>query len=164
MMSSMELKETLDHPADPDTVFAMLCDQSWREEVCRRTHATDYTVVVEQRGDSVVVRTTRVVPAPDAAKKFVGASLTIEQNETWGIASADGSRSADLEIAIKGQPAGMRGTRTLAPGGSGSVETVSGDVKVRIPFVGAKFEPTIADAIRAAIHTEGKAGREYLAG
>jgi hypothetical protein len=161
----MELNETLDYAADPDTVFAMLCDQSWREEVCRRAYATDYTVAVEQSGDDVVVvRTTRVVPAPDAAKKFVGAELTIQQTETWSAPGADGSRRADLEISIKGQPAGMKGTVTLAPAGNGSVETVSGDVKVRIPFIGAKFEPTIAGAIRAVIVKEGEAGREYLAG
>jgi hypothetical protein len=160
----MQLNERLDYSADPDAVFAMLCDQAWREEVCRRTYATDYSVSVEQRGDDVVVSTSRVVPAPDAAKKFVGASLTIEQTETWRPAAADGSRQADVVIAIKGQPAGMTGTVTLAPGGTGSLQTVSGDVKVRIPFIGAKFEPTIADAIRAAFKREGEVGREYLAG
>jgi hypothetical protein len=160
----MQLHERLDYAADPDTVFAMLCDQSWREEVCRRTYATEYSVSVEQRGDDVVVSTTRLVPAPDAAKKFVGASLTIEQTETWRQAAGDGSRAADVVIAIKGQPAAMTGTITLAPGGSGSLQEVSGDVKVKIPFIGAKFEPTIADAIRAAIKREGEVGREYLAG
>jgi hypothetical protein len=35
---------------------------------------------------------------------------------------------------------------------------------VRIPFIGAKFEPTIADALRAGLKREGEAGREYLAG
>jgi hypothetical protein len=160
----MQLHERLDYAADPDTVFAMLCDQSWREEVCRRTYATEYSVSVEQRGDDVVVSTTRLVLAPEAAKKFVGASLTIEQTETWRPAAADGSRGADVVIAIKGQPAGMTGTVTLAPGGGGSLQVVSGDVKVKIPFIGAKFEPTIADAIRAAIKREGEVGREYLAG
>jgi hypothetical protein len=160
----MQLNETLDYAADPDTVFAMLCDQSWREEVCRRTYATEYTVTVEQRGDDVVVRTTRIVPAPEGAKKIVGATLTVEQTETWGHAGAGGARRADLEIAIKGQPAGMKGTITLAAGGTGSLEVVSGDVKVRIPFIGAKFEPQIADAIRGALAEEGQDGREYLAG
>jgi hypothetical protein len=121
-------------------------------------------VSVEQRGDDVVVSTRRVVPAPDAARKFVGANLTIEQTETWRPAAADGSRQADVVIAIKGQPAGMSGTVTLASSGNGSLQSVSGDVKVRIPFVGAKFEPAIADAIRAAFKREGEVGREYLAG
>lgn len=160
----MELKKTLDYAADPDTVFAMLCDQSWREDVCRRTHALAHAVVVEQHGDDVVVRTTRVMPSPDAATKFVGATLTIEQTETWGGPDANGARRADLAISIKAQPAGMKGAIVLTPGGSGSLEAVSGDVKVRIPFIGAKFEPVIADAIRAAIDKEGEAGREYLAG
>jgi len=163
-MSGMELTETLDYPAGPDTVFAMLCDQGWREEVCRRTHAIRYEVQVEQSGDNVVVRTSRVVPAPEAAKKFVGAELTINQSETWGVATADGSRRADLTIEVKGQPAGMQGSITLAPGGSGSRHAVVGDVKVRIPFIGAKFEPAIADAVRFALVREGEVGREYLAG
>lgn len=160
----MQLNETLDYAADPDTVFAMLCDQSWREEVCRRTYATEYTVTVQQSGDDVVVRTTRVVPAPDGAKKIVGSTLTVEQTETWGSADANGARRADLDIAIKGQPAGMKGSIALSPGGAGSLQVVSGDVKVRIPFIGAKFEPQIADAIKGAIAKEGQAGREYLAG
>jgi hypothetical protein len=160
----MQLLETLDYAADPDTVFAMLCDKTWREEVCRRTYATEHSVSVEQRGDEVVVSTSRVLPAPDAAKKFVGATLTIEQTETWGAAGPDGSRRADLVIAIKGQPAGLNGSITLMPGGTGSLQTFAGDVKVRIPFIGAKFEPTIADALRAGLKREGEAGREYLAG
>jgi len=163
-MSAMELNETLDYAADPDTVFAMLCDQTWREEVCRRTHAIRYEVHVQQSGDDVVVRTSRVVPAPEAARKFVGAELTIDQTETWGGGAADGSRRATLEISVKGQPAGMQGTISLAPGGSGSVQAVAGDVKVRIPFIGAKFEPAIADAVRGALVREGEVGREYLAG
>src|SRR5918992_1295122 len=47
MMSAMKLEESQDYDADPDTVFAMLCDQTWREEVCRATHAVDYSVEVE---------------------------------------------------------------------------------------------------------------------
>jgi hypothetical protein len=164
MMSGMELTETLDYPADPDAVFAMLCDQGWREEVCRRTHATDWSVSVEQQGDEVVVRTTRVLPSPEAARRFVGATLTIEQTETWSGAGPDGSRTAALTIDVAGQPAGMTGSITLGPGGSGTLERLSGDVKVRIPFIGGKFEPVIGDAIRAAVDKEGAAGREYLAG
>lgn len=166
MMGRMELHETLEYDADPDTVFAMLCDQSWREDVCRAVHALDFDVTIRQDGDTVVVRTERTMPAqvPDAVKRFVGDTLIIEQVETWGPATAGGARAADLVVDVKGQPAGMKGTIALEPAGSGSREDVRGDVKVRIPFIGGKVEPEIVKALRTAIRVEGKAGRAYLAG
>lgn len=165
MMGLMELHETLEYDADPDTVFAMLCDQSWREDVCRDVHALSYDVTVRQEGDTVVVRTERTMPAqvPDAIKKFVGDTIVVEQVETWGPAAADGARTADLVVDVKGKPARMEGTVTLAPVDGGSHEDIRGDVLVRIPLVGGKIEPEIVKAIRAAIRVEGTSGRAYLA-
>lgn len=166
MMGVMELHETLEYDAAPDTVFAMLCDQSWREDVCRDVHALTFDVSIRQDGDNVVVRTERSLPAdvPDAVKKFVGDTIVVEQVETWGPAGPDGSRTADLVVDVKGKPAGMTGTVTLAAVGTGSRQEIRGDVKVRIPFVGGSIEPEVAKAIRTAIRVEGKSGRAYLAG
>ncbi len=166
MMGRMELAETLEYDADPDTVFAMLCDKSWREEVCRDVHALSFDVSVRQEGDTVVIRTERTMPAevPDAVKKFVGDTIVVEQVETWGTRGADGARTADLAVDVKGKPAQMVGTVTLEPVDGGSHEEIRGDVKVRIPFVGGRIEPEIVKAIRAAIRAEGASGRAYLAG
>lgn len=162
----MELHETLEYDADPDTVFAMLCDQTWREAVCRDVHALSFDVSVRQEGDTVVIRTERTMPAavPDAVKKFVGDTIVVEQVETWGAAGAGGLRTADLVVDVKGKPAQMLGSVTLKPVGGGSHEDIRGDVKVRIPFVGAKIAPEIVKAIRHAIRAEERAGRVYLAG
>lgn len=162
----MELHETLEYDADPDTVFAMLCDQSWREDVCRDVHALSFEVSVRQEGDTVVIRTERTMPAevPDVVRTLVGDTIVIEQVETWGARGAGGARTADLVVDVKGKPAGMVATIALEPVDTGSREEIRGDVKVRIPFVGAKIEPEIVKAIRAAVRAEGTSGRAYLAG
>jgi Protein of unknown function (DUF2505) len=166
MMSAMKLEERQDYDADPDTVFAMLCDQAWREEVCRATHAVDYSVEVEKTDAEVTVRTTRVLPAnvPEPLKSMVGQRIEIVQVETWSQPDGDGVRNADVDVRISGQPASMTGTMTLRPRGSGSRQTVLGDVKVKIPLLGRRIEPEIAKAIRAALDKEGECARVYLAG
>jgi Protein of unknown function (DUF2505) len=166
MMSAMKLEETQDYDADPDAVFAMLCDQEWREEVCRATHAVDYAVEVEESADGVVVRTTRVLPAnvPEPVKSMVGKHIEIAQTETWSDADVDGVRHAEIDVRIARQPASMVGTMTLEPYGSGTRQTVTGEIQVKIPLLGRKIEPELAKAIRAALDKEGECARAYLAG
>jgi len=166
MMTAMELHEVQDYDADPDAVFAMFCDQTWREEVCRATHAIDYSVSVEESDGGVTVRTTRVLPAkvPEPIKSMVGEHIEIIQTETWS-ATIDGSpRHADIDVRIAQQPASMTGTMTLEPHGSGTRQTVVGDVRVKIPLLGRRLEPEIAKAIRAALDKEGECARAYLTG
>lgn len=162
----MEMNETLTYDAEPAAVFAMLCDQKWREQVCEAIRALDYAVTIEESGDRTTITTRRTMSAmvPDAIRKLTGDTITITQVERWGAAAGDGSRTADLEITVVGQPAGMRGDVRLAPAGTGSTETVRGDVLVNVPFLGKKIEPQVAKAFRAAIRKEGEVGRAYLAG
>ena len=159
------MTETLSYDADPAAVFDMLCDRGWREQVCESIKALDYDVRVAPAGDGVTVTTRRTLPAalPDAVRKLTGETITITQVERWGAASGDGTRSADLEVSVAGQPAGMRGTIRLAPGAGGSTEVFSGDVKVSVPFIGKRIEPEIVKVFRAFIHKEGEVGRSYLA-
>lgn len=160
----MELNETLTYDADPAAVFAMLCDQRWREQVCEAIHAVDYAVTIEEAGDRVTVTTRRTMPAmvPDAIRKITGDTITITQVERWGAPASDGSRTADLEVTVVGQPAGMRGDVRLAPAGAGTTQVVRGDVKVNVPFVGKKIEPQLVKAFGAAIRKEGQVGRAHL--
>jgi uncharacterized protein (DUF736 family) len=51
----------------------------------------------------------------------------------------------------------------LAPGGQGSLETIEGDLKARIPMMGRKIEETAAPAIRSAIRVESETGAAWLA-
>jgi hypothetical protein len=161
----MEMTETLTYDADPAAVFAMLCDRSWRERVSESIHAKRYEVSIEPAGDGVTVTTSRTMPAmvPDAVRRMTGETITIVQVERWGPAAADGSRTADLEVTIAGQPAGMQGSARLSPTSTGSTEVFTGDVKVRVPFLGKKIEPEVVKAFRAFIRKEGEIGRAHLA-
>jgi uncharacterized protein DUF2505 len=164
-MTAMELQETQDFDADPDRVFAMFCDQAWREEVCRAMHAIDYSVSIERSGDTVVVRTTRVLPAqvPEPAKSLVGDTLEIVQIESWAAEpDGDGKRRAEVDLRITKQPATMTGTITLEPHGTSTRRTVNGDIRVRIPLLGRRIEPEIAKAIRAALQKEQEQADPHL--
>ena len=161
----MDLREQITYDAPPDEVFAMLCDESFRAEACAAVHALSHTVAVDRVGDEATVRTTRVMPAqvPDFAKKMVGETIEVTQVERWGAPDAAGARTAQLRIAITGQPAGMEGSVRLEPAAGGTREILAGDVRVRIPFVGRQIEPEIAKAIRAAVVKEAEVGRHWLA-
>ncbi len=161
----MDMTETLTYGADPTTVFAMLCDQQWREQVCTALHALDTSVTIEKSGHRVTVTTRRTLAAqvPDAVRTFTGDRITLTQVEQWSAPHSDGSRTADLQVTVAGQPAGMKGDITLSATGSGSTEVVRGDVKVNVPFVGKKIEPQIVEVFRAAIVKEGELGRAHLA-
>lgn len=161
----MQMTETLSYDADPAAVFDMLCDRGWREQVCQSIQALGYDVQVAPTGTGATVTTRRTLPAalPDAVRKLTGETITITQVERWAAASSDGSRNADLEVTVAGQPAGMSGSILLGPSGNGSTEVISGDVKVSIPFIGKRIEPEIVKVFRAFIHKEGEVGRSYLA-
>jgi uncharacterized Zn-binding protein involved in type VI secretion len=161
----MQMTETLTYDADPAAVFAMLCDRGWRERVSESIHAKQYEVSIEPSGDSVTVTTSRTMPAmvPDMVRKMTGETITIVQVERWGPPAADGARTADLEVTIAGQPAGMQGSARLSPTATGSTEVFSGDVTVRVPFLGKRIEPEVVKAFRAFIRKEGEIGRAHLA-
>ena len=159
----MQLNETLAYDAAPDAVFTMLCDPAWREHVCELAHAQAYNVNVERNGESATITVQRTMRAelPDAVKSLLGKTIEVRQVEKWGPPDAAGTRRAELTVQIKGQPASMEGT-SLLRGSDTSTLTVDGDVRVKVPIIGRKFEPEVAKAIRSALRIEEKAAADYL--
>jgi hypothetical protein len=166
MMSAMDVREEIRYDAAPDQVFEMLCDQAFREKVCRAIGAISYDVSIERNGDTARVRNDRVMRAdlPDFAKKVVGDKIEMVQTEDWGARQPDGSRTADFHVEIPGKPGSIKGRVTLSPDGTGSKEVVSGTVKVSVPLVGKKLENEVAKGLKAALEIEGSVGAKWLAG
>jgi hypothetical protein len=166
----MDLTTEISYPgAGTDDVFALLMDEGFRAAVCVATGAVAHQVSVQRGsggsgGDHVLVSVTRTVPAnvPDIARRFVGDTITIVQEEHWADAAAQ-PQQADVEIRIDGQPARFRGTLRLVAEGGGTRELLAGELTVSIPLFGRRIEPEIAKAIVLAARIEQQTGIAWLA-
>ncbi len=141
-------------------VAAMLTDPAFREEVCATIGATSYAVTVEG-ADRREVRIEMEQPTdrvPSFARKFVGATTTIVQSESWGT-----PERADVTVTIPGKPGEMRGTATLTESGGTTTETVDLEIKVKIPLVAGKIEELLAKLLTSALKAEQRTGRAWLA-
>lgn len=162
----MELHHAIVYPADVETVYAMQCEDAFRKRVCAATGALEYSVEVVPDPTGASITTVRVMPpdVPDAVRRLVGDHIEIRQQERWSGADAAGRRSAEVALTIAGTPASMAGVILLEPTSEGSRQTVSGDVRVRVPFIGGVVEPQIGRAIRLGLDKEAEVGRAWLAG
>ncbi|MEP9363961.1 DUF2505 domain-containing protein [Nocardioides sp. CN2-186] len=157
---SKHLTHEIEYDAPLARVVAMLADRGFREEVCTAQGGTPSEITLDGSGVGMTVVVDQVQPAegiPGFAKKFVGDEINIVQREEW---STDDR--ADLHVTIPGKPGAMTGSITLVESGGTTTETVDVEIKVNIPLVGGKIESLIGDMLRAALRTEGNAGRDYL--
>ncbi len=158
-MSGMDISTRLDFAGDPATVYAMMTDQSYLEEVCRASQSAGYDASVA----GTTTRTSRTLAAPESAARFTGATLTVNEEITWAPAAADGTRTAVLTMTVLGQPVNLKGTLRLAPGGKGTTVDLEGELKVAIPLLGRKLEASAAPAVMAGFRTQQKVGDRWLA-
>lgn len=145
-----------------DQVFAILSDEAFQTSIAD-TPGSKATVV--RQADRTVVTSLRVLPTgglPDFVKTFVGSHLKLTEIQDWGPAAADGSRTAALTVTIDGAPVRLDGTLALAPTATGSQQTVTAELKARIPLVGGKVEQAAAPALTDGIEREFAAIRQRL--
>ena len=163
----MKVTAQIEYASDPATTFAMLLDRGFQEEVCRATGAVNHEVSIDQVGDGATIRTTRELATndfPDFIRTFVGDTVQVVRVDTWGPAAADGSRDGTIVVEIKGAPVRLDGTITMRPAGAGVVESVEGNLKASVPFIGGKVEKAVEPSIRSAVAVEERVGTRWLAG
>ena len=114
----MGFHATETYAADPDTVFALLCDP---EVVTARFEAsgdTDITIVrCEADGDEFVIESTRTVEVevPGFAKKVLSPTNDMTQKERWHPPDADGVRRGTMTVDVKGVPATTHASAANSP-------------------------------------------------
>jgi hypothetical protein len=158
----MKYSHQMTYDATPAEVRAMLADRTFRERVCAAMRATRHDVTVEENGAGMRVLVDQTQPAngvPSFAKKFVGEEIQIVQREEWRSAT-----SSSLLVEIPGKPGTLNGSIDLAAVGDRTVETVSGDITVKVPLIGGKLEGLVADLFSSALRAEERVGRAWLAG
>jgi hypothetical protein len=152
----------LTYDAAPDAVLEMLSDPAFRDRVCEAVHGTDRAISIQGSGAGMVATIDQTQPArgiPAFATRFVGDQIQIVQRERWGTAT-----SASMELEIPGKPGSFAGTIALVDSGAGTTQTVSGEVKVKVPLIGGKLEGLVGDLLRSALKAENRVGRAWLAG
>jgi len=158
----MHFHQELQYDASPAEVYAMLSDPAFREVVCEAGDSVRHEVTITPDGDGMSVSVDQVQPAagiPSFARRIVGDEIEILQREEWSSPT-----DASLDVSIPHKPGHLKGTITLRESGSGTVETVEAEVKVHIPMVGGKLEKLIADMLGAALRSEHRVGKSWLAG
>jgi hypothetical protein len=166
----VHVADELRYPADPDTVFEMLCDREFQERKCRATGAVSFDVQVVRNPDGgAVITTRRQMPTdsfPDFVRSFVGDTVELVEVDTWRPADPDGSRPGSLTVAMAGTPVQMAATLRLAADGGarrpGTVQTIDGELKVKVPLIGGKIEKAAEPAIRMAIKAEQRTATAWL--
>lgn len=163
----MRVDAEISYPAGPTEVAAMLADTAFLERYCAATGAVRHTVeVVGDADGAFTVTTVRTMPTddfPDVARRFVGDTVDIRQVDEWQAAGSGGSRSGTTTVEISGAPLRLAGDLRLSPGGDGTTQSVTGDLKASVPLIGGKLEKAAEPAIRAAIRQQEKVGRAWLA-
>lgn len=154
----MEIKHSLVFPADPVTVYGMMTDPTFLEEVAAEAGATDCAVQVQGN----VTTSRRSLKAPAEAQRFTGPTIKIVEEIAWSEADSDGSRTGRLTLTSPGQPMTMDGNVLLQPSGSNTEVVIQGDLKINIPLLGKKLEKVAAPALEDGIRAEERVGLRWL--
>lgn len=158
----MDFRKEIEFHGPQDEVFALFCDSDFRERVAAEAGAESWEIDLAPTGDDGVIATmiTRrsAEELPAAARKIIGKQLTINQVETW-TSPAGGT----LEVTIPGAPGHIKGTVALAERDGLTVQTVTADIKVRVPLVGKQFEKLIGQILGNILKLQGRIANEDLA-
>lgn len=161
----MEMNDTIEYRGSVEDVFAMLTDEAFQARKCVETKAVRHEVKIHQNGDSTVIDTKRAVPTdrfPDFARRIVGRTITIVQQDVWHPAAADGSRSGTIHVTVEGVPIWLKGTLLMQPTSEGTHEEIKGTLHASIPLVGGRLEHACMPALEGAVNAEERVGRQWL--
>lgn len=161
----MKLRETLALPLSPAQTAAMYADPRYAE--VRRDTLRANAASSEVSGDpseAFTVTTSLEMPTdkvPDVVRPFVGSSVTVTERQEWQAPAEDGSRRGTMVLEVVGTPAGMTADLQMqGDAGSTKVE-IDGDLRARIPLLGAKLEKAALPYVSTVLRAEEKAAMSY---
>ncbi|TQL69688.1 uncharacterized protein DUF2505 [Nocardioides albertanoniae] len=153
-----KLSIDLAYDAPIAAVSGMLADATFREQVCDAQHALSKSVAIT--GSTVSIRYEQEVSGvPGFAKKVVGDTIEVHQDEVWSTDFVSG----DITVTLPGKPGSLSGTASLTESGGRTVETVSLEATVTMPLISGKLEDLILSIFKKALQKEHEVGVRWLA-
>ncbi len=145
----MTFDEVYRYDKDADTVMRMFADRGYFEKKYEETTISYEVLEHSSEGDRFHIRCKLSMPmnapVPGFAKKFLGETMSVVQQDTWNTAA----RTGELKVEMQGAPIDISAKMELKQGASGAENHVHWNIHCKIPLVGGKIEKLIADDIRA---------------
>jgi len=114
--------------------------------------------------DGARFRLRQGIPAnvlPQGVRSFVSGDLIVEREQTFRRSGSGYTGSA--KATVQGVPGEISARTDITPSGTGSVLRNSGEVKVRVPLIGARFEGVIAEQVTRLLEREAEFTARWLA-
>lgn len=158
----MHIDASVSWPAAPDAVLALLTD----EQFLRARGAALGGQVQEVTVTGTTTATRLSAPTagiPSVFARFVGSAVTVTERTTWTPDGAGGSRGAlDARAQVFGRDVLVTGERRLVPEGTGTRSTVTADVTVDAPLVGAQAASAVRELLQVVLRREDELVRARL--
>jgi hypothetical protein len=163
----MDLTATISYPGTtPERVFTMLADPKFQEEKCAATGALSYDVDIAEVADTTVITCRRVLPTddlPDFVRPFASGGLNLTETVAWSAPDSAGGRIGEVTLAFKAQPLSMRGELHMVADAEGTTATLHAKLVAAVPLLGGRIERACEPLVQAALRTEERLGRTWLA-
>ncbi len=160
----MQYKEKSVFPKKSDVVIKMFTDKEYFLTKYKNLGAKNIQLLeCKNEGGKFSIKVSREVPAdvplPSFAQKFISASMTVTQQDTWDPKTKKGR----LDINIKGMPATITCDMELKDEGAGSANYLTWSIKSGIPLIGGKLEQLLMDDIKKKTGPDTAEGAKLLA-
>ncbi|WP_285726660.1 DUF2505 domain-containing protein [Psychromicrobium xiongbiense] len=164
----MALSSSASLPTDIERVVELFRSVDFVRQVSEAAGGTlESYAVQEDPSGSFEVTLVRAVPSdrlPDIARKFVGASLTLKQKDSWSAPAADGSREVRISATISGAPVEAKAVQRLIAEGAQTRIELDGAVTSSIPFLGDKIVRAAEPAFGKALNLQVSEALKVLGG
>lgn len=158
-----EERHAFDQPAA--TVMKMYSDRAFFDNKYRAVGAVEFELLDEQKTAAQFSVRYRLVmksdaPLPDVARKILGDTIRMTQQDRWDLAA----RTGRIDVDIKGAPLKVSADMQLIDEGGLGVNVQSWTITCKIPLVGGKIEAAIAEDIRIKSRQDLAASRKLILG
>lgn len=156
-----EVRHAFDQPAA--TVMKMYSDRVFFDRKYKEVEALECELLDHQKTDAKFSVKYRLVmksdvPLPEVAKKILGDTVKMVQQDSWDL----GTRTGRLDIDIRNAPLKVGADMRLIEEDGKGVNVQSWAISCSIPLVGRKIEAAIAEDIKAKAERDLRASRKII--